>query len=196
MPKYATVDRSVKFHDGYPIVASPRLLANANPNTSRYRRGLLTATEGRAETPGAAAKACVAAMASYAAALSMTGGPLSLNFRSTALSGAAAGTGDDTPFDGLDACTGAAGMSTASTQTNAMTKCRNRCEDICKTTGTLGPMACRGQPTLLRLEDRPFGSRPDQQRISREHTLSIVGLGRRPGLQSSRHVHPLDRERS
>src|SRR6266851_2671286 len=43
-PKYATVESNAKFHDGYPIVGSPRLLANAKPKTSRNRRGLVGAS--------------------------------------------------------------------------------------------------------------------------------------------------------
>ncbi len=75
----------------------------------------------------------------------MTGGPLSLNFRSTALSGVAEAAGDDVALDGLEACTGAIGTSGTSPQINAMTKCRNQCLDMGKTTRTLGPAVYRGQ---------------------------------------------------
>ena len=85
-------------------------------------------------------------MASSWAARSITGGPLSLNFVSTALSaGAAAVSGF--AVDGLEACAGAIGTSGASPQISAAAKCRNRCLDMGKTKRTLGPAAHAGQIT-------------------------------------------------
>src|SRR5882672_1152585 len=77
----------------------------------------------------------------------MTGGPLSLNFVSTALS-AGAPTVTGLAIDGLEACTGANETSGASPQISAAVKCRNRCLDMGKTKRTLGPPARAGQITV------------------------------------------------
>src|SRR2546422_10600834 len=46
----------------------------------------------------------------------------------------------------------------------------------------------------LRLEDRSFGGRPDQQRVASEHALAVIRLRRRPTLQAGGDVDAFDRE--
>ena len=84
----------------------------------------------------AKARARSGAVASSWAARSITGGPLSLNFVSTALSGAAEAAGVFT-LDRFEAWTGAAGISGASPQINATAECSNQCLDMGKATRTL-----------------------------------------------------------
>ena len=75
-------------------------------------------------------------MVSRWAALSITGGPLSLNLVSTAFSTGAEAAGAFEP-ERLIAWTGAAGISGASPQINATAECSNQCLDMGKATRTL-----------------------------------------------------------
>src|SRR5436309_5703965 len=177
------------------MVGSPRLLAKANPNTSRYRRGLLTA---RAGLTGVEVKVRGAAVASRWAAHSITGGPLSLNFVSTLLSRGACAV-SELAACGAAACTGAGGISGANPQISAVAKCKNRWRDMGKATRTLGPAAGGGQSlsgTRSGLEDCAFGSRADEQGVPGEHALSVMRFGRGPAPQPLRQIDSLDRELS
>src|SRR5713226_5244556 len=141
-PKYATVDSNAKFQLGYPMVLSPRLLAKAKPKTSPKSLGLFGAASGSERKAVIGADFPGAELASNWEACCITGGPLSLNFRSTALSGIAEVRVDTV---GGDACTGPTEIRGTAIKTVAATKWRSQRLDIGKTTGTLGPTAYQGQ---------------------------------------------------
>src|SRR6266849_2086492 len=125
------------------MVLSPRLLAKAKPNTSPKSLGLFGAASGSERKAVIGADFPGAELASNWEACCITGGPLSLNFRSTALSGIAEVRVDT--WVGVDACTGPTETKGTAMKTVAATKWRSQRLDIGKTTGTLGPTAYRGQ---------------------------------------------------